>query len=110
MAEPSPEIEKKIQELQLTEQRIHTLLMQKQQFQGQLMETETALKEVEKSRESFKIIGSIMVAASSEDLKKDLRQKNEVLALRIKTLEKQESAIKERTKKMQEEVMKHLKE
>jgi len=110
MAEPSPEIEKKIQELQLTEQRIHALLMQKQQFQAQLMETETALKEVEKSKESFKIIGNIMVAASSEDLKKDLRQKNEVLALRIKTLEKQETGIKERTKKMQEEVMKHLKE
>ncbi len=110
MAEPSPEIEKKIQELQLTEQRIHTLLMQKQQFQAQLMETETALKEVEKSRESYRIIGNIMVAASSEELKKDLRQKGEVYALRIKTLEKQESGIKDRTKKIQEEVMKHLKE
>ena len=110
MAEPSPEIEKKIQELQLTEQRIHTLLMQKQQFPAQLMATAPALKEVEKSRESYRIIGNIMVAASSEELKKDLRQKGEVYALRIKTLEKQESGIKDRTKKIQEEVMKHLKE
>ena len=51
-----------------------------------------------------------MVNSSKEDLKNDLQKKKEMIELRIKTLEKQESQIKEKASSVQEEVMKELKE
>ena len=109
MADMSSETEKKIQELQMIEQRVHNLLMQKQQFQGQLMETEAALTEMAKSKETYKIIGNIMVKTDKAELKKELEQKKDTFSLRVKTIEKQENSIKEQAKKMQEDVMKEMK-
>ena len=101
--------EEKIQQLQLIEQGMQNFLMQKQQFQAQLVEIESALKELEGSKEAFKIVGNIMVNADKEGLSKDLRSKKEMLELRIKTLEKQEKQMKEKATAMQSEVMEKLK-
>ncbi len=104
------ETEKKISQLQMMEQSMQTFLMQKQQFQAQLVEIESALKELEKSKEAYKIVGNIMVSSSKEELENDLKKKKEMVELRIKTLEKQESQIKEKASAVQAEVMKELKE
>ena len=50
-----------------------------------------------------------MVKCKKEDLEKDLKAKKEAIELRIKTLEKQETQMKEKSKTLQEEVMKKLK-
>lgn len=110
MAEISKETEQKIAQLQMHEQSLQNILMQKQQFQAQLIETESALKELEATKEAYKIVGNIMVASKKEDLKKDLESKKETVTLRIKMLEKQENQIKEKAKKIQEEVSKKIKE
>jgi len=104
------ETEKKISQLQMMEQSMQSFLMQKQQFQSQLVEIESALRELEKSKEAYKIVGNIMVNSDKEDLKNDLQKKKEMIELRIKTLEKQENQIKEKASSVQEEVMKELKE
>ncbi len=104
------ETEKKISQLQMMEQSMQGFLMQKQQFQGQLVEIESALKELEKSKEAYKIVGNIMVSSDKKELEDDLKKKKEIVELRIKTLEKQESQIKEKASGIQEEVMKELKE
>ncbi len=104
------ETEKKISQLQMMEQSMQTFLMQKQQFQAQLVEIESALKELEKSKEAYKIVGNIMVSSDKDELEKDLKKKKEIVELRIKTLEKQEGQIKEKASAVQEEVMKELKE
>ncbi len=101
--------QQKIQQLQLAEQSVQTLLMQKKQFQTQLLEIDNALKELENSKTAYKIVGSIMVESKKEELTKDLQAKKETTELRIKTLEKQESTIKEKTSKIQKEVMDTLK-
>jgi len=110
MAELSKETEQKIAQLQLYEQSLQNILMQKQQFQSQSVEIESALKELETTKEAYKIVGNIMVAAKKEDLKKDLESKKETINLRIKTMEKQENQIREKAKKLQEEVSKKIKE
>jgi prefoldin beta subunit len=110
MAEISKETEQKIAQLQLYEQSLQNILMQKQQFQSQLVEIESALKELEATKEAYKIVGNIMVNAKKEELKKDLDGKKETINLRIKTMEKQENEIREKTKKIQEEVSKKIKE
>ena len=103
--------EKKIGQLQLLEQNLQNFSMQKQTFQAQLLEVDNALEELSKTKqESYKIIGPIMVQTPAEDLKKDLESRKEIVDLRIKTLEKQESQIKEKAEKLQQEVRKEMKD
>jgi len=104
MAEMSKETEQKIAQLQLYEQGLQNILVQKQQFQSQSVEISTALKELEATKEAYKIVGNIMVSAKKEALKSDLESKQETINLRIKTMEKQENQIREKAKKIQEEV------
>ena len=104
------EAEQKIQQMQLLEQNMQGFLMQKQQFQAQLIEVESALSEIKDSEKTYKIIGNIMVSSKKEDLEKDLKHKKEMLELRIKNLEKQESAIKEKAQNLQKEVLGSMKE
>lgn len=104
------EIQEKIQKLQIFEQNLQNLLLQKQAFQFELNETENALKEVKKTKDDvYKLTGQIMLKASKEDLEKELNQKKDILSLRIKAIEKQETQLKEETEKIREEVMKKIK-
>ena len=105
----SKDAEEKIGQLQMMEQNIHNILLQKQQFQSQLIEVESALKELGKTEKAYKIVGNIMISASKEDLEKDLNSKKEMAELRIKALEKQENKMREKQKAIQEEVMKQIK-
>lgn len=100
----------KINQLQIYEQSLQNILLQKQQFQSQISEIDSALKELENSSQSYKIIGNIMVNSKKEDLKKDLESRKSTLELRIKTIEKQEESIKEKAKKIQSEVVKNMQE
>lgn len=104
------ETQEKIDKLQLIEQNLQNILIQKQTFQAQLLEIENALKELTNKKEAYKIIGAIMVSSKKEDLEKELNQKKEILDLRLKNIEKQEEKIKEGATKLQSEVMKNLKE
>ena len=108
MNEISKDTEQKIAQLQMYEQSLQSILMQKQQFQSQSLEIESALKELESTKEAYKIVGNIMVASKKEDLKKDLESKKETSNLRIKTIEKQENQIREKAKKLQEEISKDI--
>ncbi len=103
------ETEQKIAELQLLEQNLQNFILQKQTFQAQLLETDNALKELDNSKETYKIIGPIMVHSTKEELKKDLNSKKEILNLRIKNIEKQEDKIKEKADSIQSEVLKQIK-
>ena len=108
MAEVSKETEKKISQLQMLEQGMQSLLMQKQQFQLQQVEIESALKELESVDEAYKIIGNIMVLSKKSDLETDLASKKEVIELRIKNMEKQENQLREKASKLQAEVLKEM--
>ncbi len=103
------ETEEKISQLQLIEQSLQNLLIQKQQFQLQVSEIDAASKELETSEEAYKIVGNIMALGKKEDLQKDLKEKKEVVELRIKSFEKQEMQVKEKASKLQEEILKKIK-
>ena len=109
MAKMDKETEQGIQHLQLLEQNLQNFLLQRQQFQAQLIEVDSALEELKDKKEAYKIIGNIMVKSSKTDLEKDLKKKKEILDLRIKNLEKQEEKIQEKSKTIQEEVLKKIK-
>ena len=79
----------KVEQLQMYEQSVNNLLLQKQQLQAQVAEMNSALKELESTSNAYKIIGNIMVSAKKEDLKKDLEAKQNAASVRLKALEKQ---------------------
>jgi len=104
------ETEEKIGRMQLLEQNMQNLMMQKQQFQSQLVEVTSAMEELESTEQAYKIIGNIMVLSKKDDLKKDLESKREMVELRIKAIEKQESDMKDKAKDLQQEVLKEMKD
>ena len=105
----SKETEQKIGQLQMFEQSLQSFLSQKQQFQMQLAEIESALGELKATAKAYRIVGNIMVESDKDELKADLQSKMEMLELRIKTMEKQESHVREKASKLQSEILMKIK-
>jgi prefoldin beta subunit len=104
------EAQESVQRLQMIEQNVQALNMQKQQIQAQLFEVEGALKEIPQSTSTYKIVGGVMIGTDKDSLVKELEGKKEIFELRVQTLEKQEQQLKDKAKKLQEEVLKSVKE
>ena len=105
MAEKNSDMERKIREVQILEQNIQNLLFQKQAFQMEISETSAALKEIENSKEVFKIIGQLMIKSDSGKIRDELSSKEKLLSLRIKSIEKQESEIIEHLDSLKKEIL-----
>ena len=103
------ETQEKIGQLQMFEQSLQTFLGQKQQFQVQLVEVESALTELGTTNKAYKIVGNIMVESDKEELKTELNSKKEVLELRIRTMEKQETQVRDKASKLQADILKKIK-
>ena len=104
------ETQGKIQELQGYEQTLHSLLMQKQAFQMELSETENALSEITSSKDDiYKLVGTIMIKTNKDSVEKELKQKKDLLSLRLKSIEKQEETLSKQSEELREEVMKKIK-
>jgi prefoldin beta subunit len=102
------QVQEKIGQIQLIQQNLENFSMQRQQFQLQQTEIETALVEIENTNTAYKIIGNIMVLTDKVQLKKDLEEKKETLNIRINTIEKQEEKLRVKFEELQQEVMKSL--
>lgn len=104
------ETQEKINELHGFEQNIHNLLIQKQAFQIELNETESALLEISKSKDDvFKLIGNIMIKANKKKIEDDLKKRKDLMSLRIKSIEKQESSLEKQAEELKEEVLGKIK-
>lgn len=99
------ETEAKIQQLTVLEQSMQNTALQKQNFHLQLLEVEAALKEIEDAPEVYKIVANVMIKSDKAELKKELSEKKDIAELRIKSLEKQESKLRERVTELQQEVL-----
>jgi prefoldin beta subunit len=94
-----------IQEMQILEQRLQNSIFQKQAFQMELAETNSAIEELEKSGdEVFKIIGQLMIKSEKSKIRNELEDKKKILDLRIKSVEKQESSLTEQLEKLREKL------
>lgn len=103
------ETENKVQELQILEQGLQNLVMQKQTIQLESNEIENALEELKKTNdEAYKVLGGVMIKADKQLLIKELSEKKNLFALRISAIEKQEKIIKEKAEKLQKELLQAL--
>lgn len=98
--------EKKIQEMQIFEQTLQNILLQKQAFQMELSETEIAIREINSSDdEIFKIVGQLMIKTKKDSTLKELNDKKRIIELRLNNLEKQELSYTEQLEKIREEIL-----
>ena len=96
-------------QLQVLEQNLQQLNLQKQGFQAQIIEIEAAIEELNKKpKQTFKIVGSIMIETPSKELEKDLNSKKEISNLKIKSIERHEEKLKEDTKNIRDSVLKEI--
>ena len=99
------ETQEKIQELQLAEQNLQNLLMQKQAFQIELNEAESSLHEAKgSSEEIYKIAGQIMLKAKKSDIISELTDKIKIINLRLKAIENHEKNSTEKAEKLRSEI------
>lgn len=100
----------KLQEMQMLEQNLQNILMQKQAFQMESAETESALSEIENAGdEVFKIIGQLMIRSDKSKIKDELRNKMKIIELRTKTIDKQEESLTSQLEKIRDELIKDKK-
>jgi prefoldin beta subunit len=94
----------KIQQLQFLEQSLQSILMQKQAFQMEVSETDSALKEIENSKDDvYKIIGQLMIKVSKNKIKEELENKKKLMETRLNNLEKQEESFRKKVEELRKE-------
>lgn len=104
------ETESQIKELQILEQSMQSILMQKQAFQLELSEVENAITELGKtSEEVYKIVGNIMLKYSKDNLNKELKQKKDLISLRLKSLDSQEKDLEATSENLRKKVLSKIK-
>ena len=110
LANLSPEIQAKIQELQMMEQSFQQLLMQKNAFSMESNETDFIITEVEKTEgEVSRIIGNqVVIKSTKEAVLEDMKKKKELIDTRMKSIDEQEKEFSEKIESIREEVMKAI--
>ena len=93
---------------QIYQQKMQNVLMQKESFSLQLKEIESALKELEKEKSAdvYKIAGPVLIKKSITEMKKELKDKEGFISLRLKTLEKEEKEINEKMGELRDKLTK----
>ncbi len=104
----SEQTQQLLNQAQIYQQQMQGILVQKETLNLQLIEIKRALEELEKSKESevYKISGPILIKTGKAGAKEDLKDKQELIDLRVKTLEKGEKRIKERFEEIKNKIEK----
>ncbi len=106
-----PEVQERIARLQQLQGMLQSLILQRQRVDIELSETERALRTLEKvlpGSRVFKSAGSILVEMPKEEVLRDLTERKELLEIRSKALEKQESKARERLTSLQQVLQRDL--
>ena len=100
----------KINQLQLLQQNLQNLLLQKQQLQNNLLELESALEGIKTSDKCYKILGHLMIAAPKDAVSKELLEKQEMNNLRLKNCLSQEEKLKKNIEDTQKEAIQEMRD
>ena len=102
------ETQQKMQDMQVFEQNLQNLLMQKQSLHAQLSEIGDALNELKSAKEAYKLVGGIMVLSKKEHLTTSLNQRKKMFELRLNKISEQEKAIQEKANKLQSDILSEM--
>ena len=109
MSQPElpPYLREQLARFDQTQQNLQAVLIQKQQVEMELSETEKALEELAKATDSetiYKFAGNLLIKVSKPDIVKELTEKKELANTRKMVLAKQESRFKESIKDLQTKI------
>jgi len=108
----SPKLQNQIAQFQQLQQQLQSVLNQKFRMEAQLRETQMTMEELNKSSEDatiYKNVGSLLIKASDKaSVLKEVEDDKETLEIRIKTLDRQEKALRDKYQVMQEQISKAL--
>jgi prefoldin beta subunit len=102
-----PWVREQISRLQQLQQNLQAIMMQKQQLEVEMVETDRGLQELKKASPDdaiYKNAGSVLIKAKKEDVLKELEEKKELSNTRIMVLGKQETRVKENLKEVENKI------
>jgi prefoldin beta subunit len=102
-----PWVREQISRLQQLQQNLQAIMMQKQQLEVEMVETDRALQELKKAGHDdaiYKNAGSVLIKAKKEDVLKELEEKKELSNTRVMVLGKQEARVKENLKEVENKI------
>jgi prefoldin beta subunit len=102
-----PWVREQISRLQQLQQNLQAIMMQKQQLEVEMVETDRGLRELKKASPDdaiYKNAGSVLIKAKKEDVLKELEEKKELSNTRIMVLGKQETRVKENLKEVENKI------
>lgn len=90
------ELQKKIEQYKRMQETLQYFVIQKQEILNTINETENALKELENyNGKVYKLVGTILIEKEKEEIVKSLTEEKDILNLKLKSIEKQESSLKD---------------
>ena len=107
-----PWLKEQISRLQQLQQNLQAIMMQKQQIELEIVETERALEELSKTTTSdsiYKAAGPLLIKSDKDTIEKDLNEKKELANTRVMVLGKQELRVKENLKEVENKINQMLK-
>ena len=102
-----PWLREQLARLQQLQQNLQAIMMQKQQVELEVSETERALEELKKTTVDdtvYKLAGPLLVKSNRDNLIKELEEKKELSNTRTVVLGKQESRVKENLKEVESKI------
>jgi len=103
----SPKVQNQFAMLQQVQQQLQTVLSQKTQYEMAVREAKRAEEEIKDAADDtpmFMSIGTVMVQKKKEYVGQKLTEKVEMLELRIKSLEKQETMLQGKFEQLQAQI------
>ena len=109
MSQPElpPYLREQLARYDQAQQNLQAVLVQKQQVELELSETEKALEELGKASDSeaiYKFAGNLLVKVKKDDVVKELTEKKELGGTRKMVLAKQETRFRESLKELQAKI------
>ena len=107
-----PQVQNQLKQLQQLQQQLELFVQQRLQLDIRLKETDNALDELQKLKGEepiYKNIGNIIIKADKETIIKELNEDMGTTKLRKKSVEDQETKLKEKIEELQEKIQTALK-
>jgi len=107
-----PWLKEQISRLQQLQQNLQAIMMQKQQIELEIVETDRALEELNKNKHYYSIYkaaGPLLVKTEKDSVEKELSEKKELANTRVMVLGKQESRVKENLKEVENKINQMIK-
>jgi len=104
-------LNKEIMQYENLEKQLEVVLIQKHQLQLQSNEIKHALEELKNAKGTvYRSAGSILIQSTKDEAEKDLKDRQELIEVKLNALEKQESKLRESVTEAQKGLQERMKD